>query len=147
MKKHRNSHNHITSPVTQFSRNLSLQKITYPRPITLRDLMSHTTGFEDLAIGGRTFVRNSNNVRPLEEYLEIKMPARVRPAGEFTAYSNYGSVLAAYVVEQTSRMPFDKYVEKNILLPLGMKDTTFNQPLPSVMASKICPMDMFIRKA
>ncbi|MGB9927881.1 MAG: serine hydrolase [Methanosarcina sp.] len=109
----------------------------YPRPVALRELMSHTAGFEDLAIGGRTFVRNSNDVKPLGEYLETKMPSRVRPAGEFTAYSNYGSVLAAYIVEQVSGMPFDEYVEKNILLPLEMKNTTFNQPLPSRLASNM----------
>jgi CubicO group peptidase (beta-lactamase class C family) len=46
------------------------------------------------------------------------MPARVRSPGEFTAYSNYGSALAAYIVEQVSGMPFDKYVDEKILLPL-----------------------------
>lgn len=110
---------------------------TYSRPITLKNLMSHTAGFEDLAIGGRVFVRSSTDIMPLDEYLKKEMPARVRPPGELTAYSNYGSDLAAYIVEQVSGMPFDKYVEQNILLPLDMNNTTFDQPLPSRLASNM----------
>jgi CubicO group peptidase (beta-lactamase class C family) len=104
---------------------------TYSKPITFKDLMAHTPGFEDLGIGGRVFVRNASDIMPLDDYLGEKMPARVRPAGEVTAYSNYGSTLAAYIIEQVSGMPFDKYVEENILKPLDMNNTTFDQPLPS----------------
>ncbi len=37
---------------------------TYPRPITLKDLMTHTPGFEDLATGGRLFVSNYTDIMP-----------------------------------------------------------------------------------
>lgn len=107
---------------------------TYAEPITFKDLMAHTPGFEDLAIGGRLFVKNASDVMPLGLYLKEKMPARVRPPGELTAYSNYGSALAAYIVEQISGMPFDRYVEENILQPLNMNNTTFDQPLPPELA-------------
>lgn len=110
---------------------------TYPRPITLKDLMTHTPGFEDLASGGRLFVRNASDMVPLGEYLKNKMPARVRPPGELTAYSNYGAALAGHVVEQVSGMPFDQYVEKNILLPLDMRNSSFEQPLPPGLASSL----------
>lgn len=110
---------------------------TYPRPITLKDLMTHTPGFEDLASGGRLFVSNETDIVPLRENLRDKMPARVRPPGELTAYSNYGSALAAHVVEQVSGMPFDKYVEEKILLPLNMNSSSFEQPLPQRLASNM----------
>ncbi|HWR25811.1 MAG TPA: serine hydrolase domain-containing protein [Methanosarcina sp.] len=110
---------------------------TYSQPITLKDLMTHTSGFEDLAIGGRLFVRNSTDIMPSGEYLKGNMPARVRPPGELTAYSNYGSHLASYIVEQVSGMPFDEYVEQNILRPLDMNNTSFSQPLPSTLASNM----------
>ncbi len=110
---------------------------TYPRPITLKDLMTHTPGFEDLVTGGRLFVSNKTDVIPLGENLKDKMPARVRPPGEFTAYSNYGSALAAYIVEQVSGLPFDKYVEEKILLPLNMNSSSFQQPLPLRLASNM----------
>jgi CubicO group peptidase (beta-lactamase class C family) len=72
---------------------------TFERPITLKNLMSHTSGFEDLATGGRLFVQNASDIIPQEEYLKERMPARVRPPEAVTAYSNYGSSLAGYIVE------------------------------------------------
>lgn len=109
----------------------------YPEPITLKDLMTHTSGFEDLATGGRLFVGNETDIVPMGEYLKDKMPARVRPPGEVTAYSNYGSAMAAYIVEQVSGMPFDKYVEKKILLPLSMNNSSFQQPLSPRLAANM----------
>lgn len=110
---------------------------SYQRPISLKDLMTHTPGFEDLATGGRLFVSNRTDLIPFEDILKDKMPARVRQPGEVTAYSNYGSALAAYVVEQVSGMPFDKYVEEKILLPLNMSNSSFQQPLPPRLASNM----------
>ena len=105
---------------------------TYPQPITLANLMTHTPGFEDQVLG--TLVRSDKDIKPLGEYLATHMPARVRPPGELTAYSNYGASLAGYIVGQVSGMPFDQYVEEHIFKPLGMHNSTFRQPLPSDLA-------------
>jgi hypothetical protein len=59
----------------------------------------------------------------------------VRPPGTVTAYSNYGSTLAAYIVEQVSKKPFEEYVQESILLPLDMKNTTYKQPPQPNLAS------------
>ena len=71
----------------------------------------------------------------LNEYVRQYMPARVFPPGEVMAYSNYGTALAGYIVEQVSGMPFPEYVEKNIYQPLGMNHSTFLQPLPEKLSS------------
>lgn len=42
------------------------------------------------------------------------------PPGTVTMYSNIGSSLAALVVEQITGIPYDKYVKKKILQPLGV---------------------------
>ena len=42
----------------------------------------------------------------------------------------YGATLAGYIVQRVSGMPFDDYIEKNILTPLGMTHSAFRQPLP-----------------
>lgn len=109
----------------------------YPQPITLKNLMTHTPGFEDLASGGRLFVRNETDVIPLGDYLKDEMPARVRPPGTVTAYSNYGSALAAYIVEQASGMPFEEYVEERIFKPLKMNNSSFEQPVPPELAANL----------
>ncbi len=106
---------------------------TYPEPITLKHLMTHTPGFEDRFIG--LFGRDSASMRPLGEVLKDEMPERVRPPGSYASYSNHGTGLAAYIVEQVSGLSFNDYVEKNILIPLGMKQTSFRQPLPKALDS------------
>jgi CubicO group peptidase (beta-lactamase class C family) len=100
---------------------------THPgRPVTLRHLLTHTAGFEERFTGSGA--RNAADVETLGEYVATQMPARVRPPGEVTAYSNYGMSLAGYVVQEVSGMPYERYVEENILAPLGMEGTTAAQP-------------------
>jgi CubicO group peptidase (beta-lactamase class C family) len=106
---------------------------TYSEPITLRTLLTHTPGFED--VGEDLFKLKPEDVLALEAYLKTHLPARVFPPGTTGAYSNYGTALAGYIVERTSGMPFYEYVEKNIFDPLGMKHATFRQPLPANLAA------------
>ena len=101
---------------------------TYENPITLRHLMTHTSGFEDEAIG--VLVESENDILPLGDYLAKNIPARVYPPGKVITYSNYGSSLAAYIIETVSGLPFEEYIHKYIFEPLGMNNSTFSQPLP-----------------
>jgi CubicO group peptidase (beta-lactamase class C family) len=101
---------------------------TFGKPITMKDLMTHTPGFEETIKD--LFVTKAADMRPLQEYLQHHLPAEIFPPGSTPAYSNYGATLAGYIVQRISGVPFDDYVEKNILQPLGMKHSTFRQPLP-----------------
>ncbi|OLE29263.1 MAG: hypothetical protein AUG44_04995 [Actinobacteria bacterium 13_1_20CM_3_71_11] len=94
---------------------------TYPQPVTLQALLNHTAGFEDRVIG--TGARSAADVPPLGEYLATHMPARIRPPGRISAYSNYGAALAGYIVSVVSGEPYDAYVQRHILDPLGMATT------------------------
>src|SRR5829696_5489694 len=69
---------------------------TYPQPITLRHLMTHTSGFEDLYY--ERLASDPNDLLPPREWLISHMPARVRPPGDIAAYSSYGASLAGYIV-------------------------------------------------
>ncbi len=104
----------------------------YPEPITLKHLMTHTPGFEDQVIG--LFARSLDRLRPLAEILAEELPARVRPPGRLSSYSNHGTGIAGYIVERTSEKTFDEYVEDLILGPLQMQQTTFRQPLPEELS-------------
>jgi len=109
---------------------------TYPQPVTLRHLMTHTPGFEDQALGA--FVNDVDDLVPLGQYLADNIPARVYPPGEIAAYSNYAAALAGYIVERVSGMPFEQYVEQYIFQPLGMQHSTFRQAnIPSVLTKEI----------
>lgn len=105
---------------------------TYPEPITLAHLLTHTPGFEERGDG--LFLHSVDEKLPLVDYLQRYMPARVRPPGTLTAYSNYGTTLAGYIIEQVTGMPYEQYIEEKILQPLQMTHSTFRQPLPSALA-------------
>jgi hypothetical protein len=65
------------------------------------------------------------------------MPARIFPPGKIPSYSNYGFTLAGYIVERMSGEKFERYVENHILKPLGMNNSTFDQPLPPQLAPQM----------
>jgi len=102
---------------------------TFGKPITMKDLMTHTPGFEETL--KELFVANAADMRPLQQYVQTHMPQEIFPPGTTPAYSNYGATLAGYIVQRVSGMPFDDYIEQNIFVPLGMTHSTFRQPLPA----------------
>ena len=104
-------------------------------PITLHHLMTHTAGFEDEV--ALIMVSGADSIRSLGQYVREQLPARIFTPGSVMAYSNYGTTLAAYIVEQVSGQPFVEYVEENILQPLKMGSTTFAQPLPENLISRL----------
>lgn len=103
----------------------------FGKPITLRDLMTHTPGFEDTA---RDLLPATPAGTNLERYLKAHVPARIFPPGQTVAYSNYGAGLAGYIVQRVSGEPFDAYIQRHILAPLDMRHSTFAQPLPADLA-------------
>lgn len=96
------------------------------KPITLRDILTHTAGFEESA-------RYTITTRPmaLGPLMKNTLPERVFAPGITPAYSNYATALAGYIVERVSGMSFDDYVESRVLRPIGMARSTFRQPLPA----------------
>ena len=101
---------------------------TYERPITVAHLLTHTAGFEEEM--GVMLAAGEGDVPPLRALLLDRMPDRVYPPGRLSAYSNYGTALAGYVVERVSGEPFEAYVAAHILRPLGMTRSAAAQPLP-----------------
>ena len=98
------------------------------KPITMRQVLTHTAGFEDRAKYLITY--DPARTFALGDYLKLWTPKRIFAPGTTPAYSNWGTTLAGYVVQRTSGMPFDDYVEARIFRPLGMRYSSFRQPLP-----------------
>jgi CubicO group peptidase (beta-lactamase class C family) len=101
------------------------------KPVTLRNLMQHTAGFEEQAKGIMT---DDPKGPSYEALLKQWVPTRVFAPGSTPAYSNYGASLAGYIVQRLSGESFDDYIDKHILLPLDMKHSSFRQPLPANLA-------------
>ncbi|HZD94436.1 MAG TPA: serine hydrolase domain-containing protein, partial [Candidatus Sulfotelmatobacter sp.] len=101
----------------------------FGKPITLRNLMTHTPGFEEQVKD--LITEEGSPIATLKQHLTQHIPERIFPPGTTPAYSNYGAGLAGYIVERASGRPFNDYVAENIIKPLGMARSTFAQPLPA----------------
>jgi CubicO group peptidase (beta-lactamase class C family) len=99
----------------------------FDKPVTLRNLMTHTGGFEE-TINDIIFTDPRKAVS-LRDYLIQNQPMRIYPPGQIPAYSNYGVGLASYIVQRVSGTPFEQYVQESIFTPLGMTHSSFYQPL------------------
>jgi CubicO group peptidase (beta-lactamase class C family) len=99
----------------------------FGKPITLRNLMTHTGGFEEEIRD--VLLIDPKQAPPLRDFMIANQPRRIFPPGEVPAYSNYGVGLAGYTVQRVSGEPFEQYVAEHIFRPLGMKHSSFKQPL------------------
>jgi len=89
-----------------------------PRPITLRDLLTHTSGLGDVPAP-----------RPDCSLAELVMAYAQQPLqfppGSKWEYSNAGINTLGRIVEVVSGQPYAGYLERRIFRPLGLEDTTF----------------------
>lgn len=110
-------------------------KDAFTESVTLADLLTHRAGFADSDVKTQ-LASGDYRILDLGEYLKKHLPARSKQPGKFE-YSNFGSALAGFIVEEVSGEPFANYIEKNILKPLEMRRSTFLLPsqLPPQMIS------------
>ena len=104
----------------------------FHQPVTLRNLMTHTGGFEE-TINDIIFTDPKEAIS-IRDYLIRNQPMRIFPPGQVPAYSNYGVGLASYIVQRASGEPFEQYVQEHIFGPLGMTHSSFYQPLQKSLA-------------
>jgi CubicO group peptidase (beta-lactamase class C family) len=113
---------------TDVNRYLDFQiRPAFGRPVTLRNLMTHTGGFEE--VSDDIILTDPKKAVSLRDDLMHNQPMRLFPPGEIPAYSNYGVGLASYIVERVSGESFEQYVQQHIFTPLGMTHSSFYQPL------------------
>ncbi|HJR75233.1 MAG TPA: serine hydrolase [Luteimonas sp.] len=97
------------------------------RPITLRHLLTHTSGIKNFSslpgwdedLGRRTYRR--------AELVDLfrDLPLEFAP-GEKYKYSNSGYVLLGLVIERASGKSYGKFLHDGIFAPLGMARTAFD---------------------
>ena len=107
---------------------LKLPDDGYP-PVLVRHLFTHSAGYEDSAMG-HLFVDRADRVSSPSDYLQRHRPKRVRAPGTFAVYSNYSVALLGALVAHVSGTGFDALVERQLFQPMGMRLTTFREPMP-----------------
>ena len=92
------------------------------RPITLRNLLSHTSGLPFLT----PVLTDDLASLPLDQQvLSFTMnPLEFQP-GEGYRYSNEAIDTVGRVIEIVSGMPYEKFLQARLFDPLGMRETTF----------------------
>jgi CubicO group peptidase (beta-lactamase class C family) len=114
----------LDTDVNEYLKGVEIPE-AFGAPVTMNHLMAHRAGFEDTF--GVFTVRDSDNIS-LTDALNEHMPKRVYPPGARTSYSNWGSALAAKVVEDVAGVSYEQFLTREILGPLAMLETTLDGP-------------------
>ena len=91
------------------------------RPITIKDVLSHTSGLQHLS----RVERQIDMLTLKEASLTYGLSPLIFEPGSKYQYSNAGINTAGRIIEVVSGMPYEKFLDDRIFKVLGMKDTTF----------------------
>jgi CubicO group peptidase (beta-lactamase class C family) len=109
-----------------------------PRPITIRDLMTHTSGLIANPPPGLGELLGKMD-RTLAEAVLVysQQPLEFEPGSRWM-YSNPGIATLGRIVEVAADMPFEKFLETRVFEPLGMKDSHIF--LPAEKQARLAPV-------
>lgn len=117
----------IDEPIKKYIPNLPIQNPwEATNTITVRHLLDHTSGLSDLRLW-HFFSSSSKPDTPLSEfYANHKSVLKVQAKpGELFSYSNIGYALLGMLIEEVTKQPYEKYLDENLLQPIGMYQSTF----------------------
>ena len=110
--------------VSRRLRSLKLRE-SFPPPITVRHLLTHSAGFDEVRPG--TQGPSQASVLPLASFLE-PMLRQISPPGRFPVYTTYAPTVAGLLIEDVSRTSYASFLEKNLFEPLRMQRTNVGAP-------------------
>lgn len=112
-------------------------KFTKTEKVTLRRILSHNAGLTIHGFRGYAF---DEPIPSLLQVLDGRSPANNSPIrvnltpGEKVRYSGGGFMVVQQLVIDITGRPFSQYLNEFVLQPLGMTDSTFDQPIPDSKA-------------
>jgi D-alanyl-D-alanine carboxypeptidase len=114
----------LDQPIRQY---LSDLPITW-QPLTLRQLLAHTSGlsesinYRQINIAYRN-AKGDRKVQNLPEIYQALNPKLDFPPGEAWMYSNTGYLVAGLIIEKVSGQSYHDFMRDRIFQPLGMNET------------------------
>jgi CubicO group peptidase (beta-lactamase class C family) len=109
--------------------------LAFPGVVNLHAIMTHSAGFDEGAFGMST--ADPAQRTSLRDTLALTMPRQVMAPGRASSYSNHAVALGGYAVERVAGMPFARYIEKEILAPLQMTHSSFDEVLPPALRDTV----------
>ncbi|MBX3252911.1 MAG: serine hydrolase [Chitinophagaceae bacterium] len=105
----------------------------FPYPeITIRHLLTHTSGLPEIEIFRQQVKENPNKVFTNKDFLptlkKINQPLAFKPNDKYQ-YTNANYILLALLVEKVSGLTFQEYLQKNIFSPAKMTSTYFQNDI------------------
>ena len=116
----------LQTDVNEYLTSIELPSGEFPEPINAFHLLTHTAGFDTRLNGSAA--RSPQAIRPLAEYLEESLPQRIREPGQVLAHSQHGYGILGQIIADVSGEPYEQYMIRHILDPLGMAHTTLIPP-------------------
>jgi CubicO group peptidase (beta-lactamase class C family) len=111
----------------------------YGTPITIRHLLTHTSGLRDwgsvASIGGWPRTRRAYTHAHVLDILS-RQTALNYPPGAAYSYTNSGYNLLVMIVDRVSGMSFADFSEKHLFEPLGMKSTEWRDDFTRVVKGR-----------
>ena len=92
------------------------------RPITVREILSHTSGMPFASAMEQPTLDGLSLRDAVKSY--AMTPLQSEPGTKYQ-YSNAGINTAGRIIEVVGGMPYEDFLQKRLFDPLGMKDTTF----------------------
>jgi CubicO group peptidase (beta-lactamase class C family) len=108
-------------------------------PITIRNLIHHTSGLRDfwdlIGQAGRRW-DDAYNLKDVLEVVAQQKGLNCNP-GEKHLYSNTGYMLLAVIVQRASGQSLREYAEEQIFKPLGMFHTRFHDDHTNILQNRV----------
>ena len=105
-----------------------VERIPNGHEITVRQLLSHTSGiadYDELSINDYE-LQNPDFAVPYQTGLEKGLrDSPLYPPGTGYTYSNVNYILLTLIADEAAGVPYEEYVTRTILVPLGLDDTYF----------------------
>ncbi|MCP1224456.1 serine hydrolase [Sebaldella sp. S0638] len=124
----------LDAPVNDYLKRFKISDKGYKEPVRVRHLLTHTEGFTQKSIGGKTL--DYTKLQDLGRFVERTMPKRFIEPGVIITYGNHASALLGVLIEDVTGETYSEYVKKEIFSPLGMNDSSFKQPVPENIRNK-----------
>jgi len=109
---------------------------SYGRAITIRHLLSHTSGLREWSnlVADQGYPRGTR-VTSQADLIDIivRQQALNYPVGDYYSYTNSGFALLTVIVERASGMPFARFSNERIFRPAGMTDTRWRDDFTTIV--------------